>query len=251
MSPAVRRLPSPLLASLLALVVPVGLACSGLPPLPGAISGAGGEDGARDPEPGDGEPEPEPVVASPESLFTDLDAAEAPPWERTSVKCPPGTMVIRYPKGNTLSVYCATGSGVRSGPYTEWQRNTLLVAATNVNGKLDGPWTRWEKAGDTPRKVEQQTYVAGVATGDHAEWDLEGRLLVRGRRVDGRKHGRFVERTVADDAIVPGGACYADGTEVWRTSSDTELVQKSCGSEPVAEAPADGEAPLVEGQASR
>jgi hypothetical protein len=230
-------------------VVPIILACSGLP-VPGAISGGGdpvvdeadadpeepdeGTDGATDgPEAPD---EPETPPASADTLFPDLDANEAPPYERGAVKCPPPTMVIRHPKAGVLTVFCATGSGVRSGPYTEWQRNTLVVAATNAEGKFEGNWTRWAKgAGDVVKKVEQQVYVAGVATGDHAEWDVEGRLLVRGKMVDGKKDGRFIERKVEDGEIVAGGACYEAGNEVWRTSDDAELVSKACGTDAVAE----------------
>ena len=232
--PSVCRLSRRPAALLLAVVVPVGLACSGLP-VPGAISGVGVGDPELAPDPApeaDGDavpvPVPAPAPASPDALFVTLDPAEAPPWERGRVECPAGTMTIRYPKGKTLSIYCATTSGVRSGPYTEWQRNQLVVAATNANGKLDGTWTRWEQGAGGPKKVEQQTWAAGVATGDHAEWDLEGRLLVRGRLVDGRKDGRFIERRVEDGAIVPGGACYAAGTEVWRTADEAELVGTSC-----------------------
>lgn len=227
-------------AWVLAFLVPVVLACSGLP-IPGAGTGGGEE-----PSPDAANPEPEepggeePVAADPapegspksaDTLFPDLDAAEAPPFERGAVKCPAPTMTIRHPKGARLSVYCATGSGVRSGPYTEWQRNTLVLSATNVDGKFEGNWIRWEDG----HKVEQQVYVAGQAVGDHAEWDVKGQLLVRGRMVDGKKDGRFVERKVEGGAIVPGGACYEAGAETWRTADEGELVTRTCGTDAVAE----------------
>lgn len=225
--------------SILALVFPLGLACSGLP-VPGAILGEGDpvadepEEGTEPEEAGDDEPavpDPAPTPATPESLFAELDPTQAPPYERGIVKCPAPTMAIRHPKAGVLSVYCATGSGVRSGPYTEWQRNTLRVAATNVDGKLEGTWTRW----DGGKKVEEQVYAAGLATGDYASWDTEGHLLVRGRMVDGKRDGRFIDRTVENGEVVPGGACYEAGTELWRTADDGELVSKACGADAVAE----------------
>ncbi|MEZ4241423.1 MAG: hypothetical protein R3F59_35785 [Myxococcota bacterium] len=143
-------------------------------------------------------------------------------------------MRIRHPR-KVLSVYCATGSGVRSGPYTEWSGRWLVVAGTNVDGKLDGQWTRWQREGDAVRKVEERTYAAGVEVGDHAEWDPQGRLLVRGRMVEGKRSGKFVERHVDGDEVVGGGACYQGGEEVWRTEDEGELVGKACEEDAVAD----------------
>jgi hypothetical protein len=249
-APAEARLPRRLLSSLLALVVPVGLACSGLP-VPGAISGGAADDApgsdADEGDAGEGgvadaEPVPPTPPADPTSLFAALDPNEAPPFERGTVKCPPGTMVVNNPKGNRLTVFCMTNSGVRSGPYTEWQGRKLLVSAANVDGKLDGVWSRWEKAGDETKKVEHQVYVGGVATGDHAVWDPTGTLLVRGRMVDGRKDGLFLERATVDGKPGTGGACYAAGTEVWRTTDDAELATRECSGTRPAEAPAEAPA---------
>ncbi|MEQ1502893.1 MAG: hypothetical protein ABMB14_11720 [Myxococcota bacterium] len=228
-----------LLAAALAVSAPFGLACAGLP-IPGLDPGTATPDPAdpADPAPDPTEPaaaDPAPAVVSPDSLFTTIELP-TPPFESQAIKCPAPTAPIRHPSGGRMNVYCATGSGVRTGPHTEWQGKRLVVSATNVNGKLDGPWVRWDAGeGDARRPVEYQVYSAGVATGDHAEWDLTGQLLVRGRTVDGKRDGRFVERTVRDGAIVPGGACYEAGAELWRTTDDAELVRKPCGSDGVAQ----------------
>lgn len=238
------------------------LACGGLP-IPGS-DGAGAvadavasadEAGDAQPDEGDGDGDAADEgdgdgaddgdaggAGDAESMFATLDPNEPPPYDKVSVPCPSGTMAIRH-KSARFTVYCATGSGVRTGPYTEWSGGKLAVAATNADGKLDGKWTRWEKGADgAVHKVEEQTYAAGVAEGDYAAWDTSGRLLVRGKLSNGQRDGRFIVRTpTAGGEPSPGGACYEDGTEVWKTTDEAELASKACRTDAVAEGAAPGE----------
>jgi hypothetical protein len=231
----------------------LALACGGLP------VGGSGDVTAPDGEPadveeGEGEGEGEGGEAAADTggdeaaggggdLFPALDPEQEPPFSSSAISCPDGLMRIRHPR-RVLSVYCATGSGVRSGPYTEWSGRWLVVAATNVDGNLEGQWTRWQREGDAPRKVEERTYAAGVEQGDHAEWDAQGRLLVRGRMADGKRDGPFIERKVEGDEVVPGGVCYQAGEALWRTDDEAELASKPCGGEeePEEDEPQDEEA---------
>jgi hypothetical protein len=203
-------------------LVPALLACAGLPipNVPGGTTPA--------PAPVVAEPVPAPAPAEPakpESLFTELDPNEAPPYAKASIQCPAGSMVVRHPSGGRLEVYCTTSSGVRAGPYTEWQGSKLREAGTNEDGKLAGKYTRW----DGDRKVGEETYAAGQRDGDFATWDVEGHLLERGRYQAGKKQGKFLENAGEGDAISFAGACYADGAEQWRTTDAGEFVSKSCG----------------------
>jgi hypothetical protein len=217
----------------LGVLLPLGLACSGLPvsssdgsATDGAPTDGVATDGTQpQPEP---EPEPEPVAATPDTLFPTMDPDEAPPYEKPALKCPPGAMVIRNPSGNRLKIYCANGNGVRTGPYTEWQGKALRAAGTNTDGKLEGSVTKWAGSGPETRKVEEQHHVAGVAEGDFASWDEKGNLLARGRMHEGKRHGRFIENKVSGEDVSFGGACYAAGEEQWRTEDPAEFMSKEC-----------------------
>ncbi|MEQ1568673.1 MAG: hypothetical protein ABMA64_23745 [Myxococcota bacterium] len=210
----------------LVVVVAAGLACSGLPTeLPDLpVDLPVGTPPAVEPAPvPEVAPEPEPQ-ATPESLFDALSAEEAVPYARPNFSCPPPTMAIKNPSGGRMRVFCATGSGVRVGPYTEWKSSELRLAGTNADGKLSGRLTRWEKGPDGPRKVGEENYTDGELAGDFATWDLAGHLLVRGRYEAGKKQGRFLESTVETF----GGACYEAGEEKWRTADPAEFVTKDC-----------------------
>jgi hypothetical protein len=216
--------------------IPVFLACSGLP-IPGASPtdpiGEGGdevEEGEGEVAEGEPAPEPDSEPATPESLFAALDPSEAAPYDKQKLDCPTGAMVIRNPSGGRMRVYCATGSGVRTGPYTEWKGGTLAAAGTNVDGKLSGRFTRWQKGPDGLRKIGEETYAAGELDGDFATWDVEGNLLVRGVYVAGKKSGRFLESSVSGSEVTFGGACYSSDEELWRTSDAAEFVGKECSS---------------------
>jgi hypothetical protein len=226
---------SPLLVLVVGVLLPLGLACSGLPTssdgtvtdgaaTDGAATDGAATDGAA-PEP---EPAPEPVPANPDTLFPSMDPDEPPPFEKPSLKCPAGAMVIRNPSGSRLKIYCANGNGVRTGPYTEWQGKALRAAGNNVEGKLEGSFTKWAGTGAQTRKVEEQHYAAGVASGDFASWDEQGHLLARGRMHEGKRHGRFVENKVSGEDVVFTGVCYAAGEEQWRTEDPAEFTTKDC-----------------------
>jgi antitoxin component YwqK of YwqJK toxin-antitoxin module len=138
-------------------------------------------------------------------------------------------MVIKTPSGGRMRVYCATGNGVRAGPYTEWSSGKLRAAGENTDGKLAGRFTRWDRAanGET-RKVGEENYVDGALSGDFATWDLDGNLLVRGRYAGGKKQGRFLENSVAGGEVKFAGVCYEADTEQWRTEDPAEFTTKEC-----------------------
>lgn len=211
-------------------LLPLGLACSGLPvgdPPPPTPDNPQGATDAPEPEPVDvAEPEPEP--ANPDTMFPAMNADEPPPFKQsTAVKCSGGATLVRHP-AKRLKIFCVAGSGQRVGPYTEWQGSALREAGTNVEGKLEGAYTKWAGSGSKLRKVEEQIYVAGVAEGDFASWDEAGHLLVRGRMHEGKRQGRFIENKVQGGEVIFGGACYEGGAEKWRTADLAEFASKEC-----------------------
>jgi hypothetical protein len=188
------------------------LACGGLPDL--------GDTEIADVEPIVDEDEPDPVP-EPLDLFAAIDDLEVP---TKAPSCPSGTSMIKYPRGGAVEVYCATHSGTREGPWTKWKRSTLLESKTYSAGQLEGPAMRFEDG----QRIELTTFSAGEQTGDYAAWDTDGTLLVRGTTIGGDRHGLFIELG-AEGAF--GGACYAEGVEVWRTDDPEDFVTRECEGE--------------------
>ncbi len=173
------------------------------------------------------EPKPEPQPPTPEELFAQLDGGEEA--MEGAPACPKGASVIRHPRGGFLNVYCATHAGKKQGVWTKWRRSALIETATYVDGVQEGRATTWSTDDDGPVKRSESMWVAGVLEGDHAEWDDDGTLLVRGVYSAGGRDGRFIERVVGETDTTFAGVCYAAGEETWRTDDPVAFVTDPCG----------------------